>query len=105
MNQLTGDLQNFINFFGIDKNLIAAAADYSSTDQKAEIDHRGLILQLAEKERIDYLVRLAKGESNMSMVLNRKLREFSKKNLQDSNKNQPSILELIQESEGKEEVK
>jgi hypothetical protein len=102
LNSLTGDLQNFVNFFAIDEDLIAAAADYSFVKKTKKNNYTELVLQLSENERIDFVVRLAKGEPNLSLTLNRRLRDFMKMTDKNDNENKPSIFQLIQKSKGKE---
>ena len=101
LNRLTGDLQNFVNFFGIDKNLISAAAEYSKVKKEKAITYEQLIGQLPENERIDYLVRLAKGEANLDVQLNRRLRDISVKTKASCDENRPAISEIFQKSKGR----
>jgi hypothetical protein len=73
LKSLTPPLQNLIEFFDIDHNLIQAAARIShsigQTDQKLERH----LDQLTDAERRDFLERLLKGEVNLDIALANRL--------------------------------
>jgi hypothetical protein len=49
---------------------------------------------------MDFLVRLAKGETNLEVAFNRRLKYFLTKDDEGTNENRPSPLKLVQKSEG-----
>lgn len=99
LDKLNSTLRNFVDFFDIDEDLIKAAASFGKTNQSKKIDYEKLIQQLPEKERMDFLVRFAKGETNLEVTFNRRLKSFLKEDGEESNKNRASPLALIQKSE------
>jgi hypothetical protein len=100
LGKLNSTLRNFVDFFDIDEDLIKAAASFGKINQSQKIDYAKLIKQLPEKERMDFLVRLAKGETNLEVAFNRRLKYFLTKDDEGTNENRPSPLKLVQKSEG-----
>ena len=78
LNKLSPALRTFIDFFEIDEFLIRLAAEASS-DQKTASEGwlRGAIALLPEEERDGFLLRLAQGETHLSVELNRRLRQVA----------------------------
>ena len=68
-------LENFVELFGLDEDLIQVAAERSGEVKKAasEEDLRRAIEQLAPEERDRFLLRLARGEPHLTLALNRRL--------------------------------
>ncbi len=78
LRNLSAPLQSFIDFFEIDKNLISAASEASvnRTDSSVPVIKESVV-KLTEAERIDFLVRFAKGEAHVNLKLQKRLRELS----------------------------
>jgi hypothetical protein len=72
-------LENFVELFNVDEDLIQAAAASSGELQKAVSgdDLRGAIARLTPEERDRFLLRLAKGEPHLTLALNRRLRALT----------------------------
>ncbi|MEZ4887270.1 MAG: hypothetical protein R3E32_21235 [Chitinophagales bacterium] len=101
LNKLSGSLTAFTEFFEINKDLIAAAKQASQEVKAPEMDYEKLVKQLSEKERIDFLVRLAKGEIRVDLQLQKRLQDLYKSATQTTSKSskQLSIQELKQQQE------
>lgn len=82
LKKMNRALKAFIDFFEIDIDLIAAAQQASTDTGQLEKNFKKLILQLPEKDRIDYLVRLATGEINLDIKLRRQLETLDKSSTQ-----------------------
>lgn len=94
LKKMNGALKTLVDFFEIDIDLIAAAQQASTDTGQLEKDFKKLILQLPEKDRIDYLVRLASGEINLDIKLRRQLETLDKSPTQPMTKTL-SISELL----------
>lgn len=105
LGKLNGTLDSFVTFYGIDKDLIAAAASFSTIEKADAVDYAKLVGQLSEEERMDFLIRLAKGEKNMEITMNYRLRKLMEKEPTKSNGNRPSPIELLAKSKEKESVR
>ncbi|MEA5598217.1 hypothetical protein [Rivularia sp. UHCC 0363] len=78
LDNLSGSLSSFIEFFEIDQDLIASSVTASEFQQE-EGELEDLIPKLSERERNDFLVRLLKGESHLGIQLTHRLRELTGK--------------------------
>jgi len=74
--QLSGPLQAFIEFFDIDPDLVAAAAEQSPPFQAPDDRWEEWVARLHEVERNEFLVRVARGEPGVALTLARRLREL-----------------------------
>ena len=75
---LTPALEAFVELFGVDADLVQAAAERSGERKPASGDDlRRAIAQLSEEERDEFLLRLALGEPNLSTALKRRLGAFT----------------------------
>ncbi|MFK7907366.1 MAG: hypothetical protein AB8B69_19685 [Chitinophagales bacterium] len=101
LNKLSGALSVFIQLFEIDKDLIAAAKQASKEEKAPEMDYEKLVKQLPEKERVDFLVRLVKGEARMDLQLQKRLQDLYKSSTKTPSKpnRQFSIQELKEQQE------
>lgn len=76
LGQLSAALQSFVEFFDIDSDLIAVAAEASpplgSSDEQVEQS----ITKLPEVERNAFLLRVVRGEPNVAVQLQRRLRDL-----------------------------
>ncbi|MDE3090086.1 MAG: hypothetical protein KGJ80_11950 [Chloroflexota bacterium] len=76
LHSLSAALRDFVDLFELDKHLLAVAARASGDQGKIPApDLRQAIHHLSRKECDDYLLRLAKDEPYLSMVLNTRLRQ------------------------------
>ncbi|MGB1205035.1 MAG: hypothetical protein ACPG5B_05275 [Chitinophagales bacterium] len=80
LNKLTPVLNEFIDFFEIDRDWIATAAvSYSETDDDKKVDFAKKVANLDAKTKNDFLLRLLNGETNLVFALKKELSNFSKK--------------------------
>ncbi|MDI6791991.1 MAG: hypothetical protein QME81_03870 [bacterium] len=77
LGQLSPALKTFVRFLEIDKAMIAVAAQKSGEQQKKHLQLETWIEKLPETEQHDFLVRLSRGENNLSILLNRRLHELA----------------------------
>ena len=101
LKKMDGALSIFSDFFEIDPDLVAAAQQASPNTQEQEKDYQKLIAQLSEKDRIDFLARLAMGELNLDLKLRRHLESLNKSASEPATAS-PSISELLHLSTLKE---
>jgi hypothetical protein len=74
MKRLSSALQTLVEFFNIEGQLLAAAAEASPDPQETPtIDWANAIAQLSRAECDDFLLRLARGEPHLSLGLQRRL--------------------------------
>ncbi len=84
---MTPALESFVDLFEIDDGLLAFAAENSATvDKKPVIDIENAVDQLTDKDRTDFLVRLATGESHVRAKLLKRLQTL---NFNENQKSQP----------------
>ena len=108
LQNLSAGLKSFVDFFGIDQNLLVAASAASMTQSNdVEIDFDKTINRLSEKERLDFLVRLARGEQYINLHLLKRLRELASDDRKPltHNKQQRKIGELLRSAEKLSELK
>lgn len=79
LRALTLALENFVELFDVDEDLIQVAAERSCdlAGEVADDDLRRAIAQLPPEERDAFLLRLARGEPHLSLALNRRLGALS----------------------------
>lgn len=108
LKRLSVPLQDFVDFFEIDSDLIAAASEASpSMAQKPEKLEKWLDL-LPEAEQKTFLVRLLNGESHLNIELTARLRELSSGGQQteiSSAVTRRGIVELIAVAEEREQIR
>lgn len=93
LGNLSAPLQSFIEVFEIDNDLICAASKGSASNPDSTLhDIEKLITKLTEKERIDFLIRFAKGEPHANLYLQKRLRNLS---LEKIKINEPSQKRII----------
>lgn len=76
LRDLSAPLQNFIQFFDFNQDLIAVAAENSFSTQEAAADLADKIPELPNSVRNDLLRRILDGESRVDLDLKRHLREL-----------------------------
>ena len=77
LQSISPALQNFIDFFEIDTNLITAAAQASPMVEQHEEDLSVYLDRLTDAEKHNFLERLLNGETNLDVDLAIRLRELS----------------------------
>jgi hypothetical protein len=79
LRTLTLALDSFVGLFDVDEDLIQVAAERSEdlAEEVSEDDLRRAIARLPAEERDGFLLRLARGEPQLSLALNRRLGTFS----------------------------
>jgi hypothetical protein len=91
-------LKSFVEFFEINKDLMTVASERSATlSDKFKLDIEKAVSKLSEKERIDFLVRIAKGEHHINLQILRRLHELSTEDKANPTQNIPgrTVGELL----------
>jgi len=77
LGQLSPALKTFVNFLEIDAAMIAVAAQKSGKAQQQQLQLEAWIEKLPATEQHDFLVRLSRGEKNLSVLLNKRLQKLA----------------------------
>ena len=77
LQRLTPALRNFIDFFALDDDLVAAATQASPIAERTDEQLSGKIDRLSEAEKRDFLERLLKEEIHLDIALANRLQEIS----------------------------
>jgi hypothetical protein len=78
LGELSAPLASFVELFELNEHLLHAAAEASPQRQQApDIPPEEAIARLSPAERDAFLVRLARGETHLSLALNRRLQELA----------------------------
>ncbi len=77
LGQLSPALETFVKFLDIDAALLAVAAQHSETRRQESPQLELWIAKLPAAEQHDFLVRLSRGEPNLSVLLRRRLQELA----------------------------
>jgi hypothetical protein len=73
---LTGALEGFAEFFGIDPDLVQAAAEFRASDAAISKDHlRQTVAAIAEEEKREVLLRVIEGDRHVAAEHKRKIHE------------------------------
>ncbi len=75
LSKLNAPLKAFIEFFEIDEDIVSAAKAVSPVQETPALDHETLIAQLPEKERNEWLLRLANGEPRLELAFRKRLQQ------------------------------
>lgn len=100
LKKLPAHLETFIEFFDIDQDLIASAAELS-VSQKSEVEPlEDWIYALSLQEKNEFLLKVVEGETNVRLQLINRLRELFKtsRNFSNDNIHRRSLSELIASS-------
>ena len=100
LGNLSTAQQAFIRYLEINKAMIAVASQNSAEIQN-KFHFEAYIEQLPLAEQHDYLIRLSRGEKNLSALLNKRIQEFScqeSQHQEDENINRRTISALIESS-------
>jgi hypothetical protein len=79
LKQLSNAQEAYIKFLDIDRGMVAVASEQSEEQQNELIDVEEWIEILTEEKRYEFLLRLSRGEQNLSTIFNRYLHEFATK--------------------------
>jgi hypothetical protein len=77
LGQLSPALETFVRFLDIDAAMLAVAAQQSGQRRQESLQLEPWIAQLPAAEQHDFLVRLSRGEANLSLLLRRRLQELA----------------------------
>ena len=77
LGQLSPALKTFVRFLDIDAALLAVAAQQSEKRRQEPLQLEPWIAQLPAAEQHDFLIRLSRGEPNVSLLLRRRLQELA----------------------------
>jgi len=77
LGQLSPALKSLVQFLDIDAALLAVAAQHSEKRRQEHPQLEPWIAQLPATEQHDFLVRLSRGEPNLSLLLRRRLQELA----------------------------
>lgn len=103
LQNLSQSLKSFVKLFEIDDDLIAVASESGVPKSDAtELDVGKWVTRLPEEERTDFLVRIARGEPHVDVLLMRRLHQFSLANQvahEKSISRQRTIAELCRVAE------
>jgi hypothetical protein len=83
LHKLTLALERFVEFFDINPDLIAAAAEASPALKQKEIDLAQYLPSLSQQERDGFLRRLLNGEQHLELELAKRLRAFAEPTTSD----------------------
>ncbi len=76
LHNLTASLKNFMEFFDLDSDLVAAAAQFSPTVTPSDEKLGGYLARLPDEEKDRFLRRLLRGEAHLDVALAARLREL-----------------------------
>src|SRR5262249_191273 len=77
LGQLSPALETFVRFLDIDEALLAVAAQHSEKRRQESPQLEPWIAKLPAADQHDFLVRLSRGEPNLSVLLRRRLQELA----------------------------
>jgi hypothetical protein len=77
LGNLSCALGSFVDLFGLDEDLIGAAAESSPIEEEESEPIETWVAALPETERNDFLVRMARGESHVASQLVQRLRQLN----------------------------
>jgi hypothetical protein len=102
LGHLSPALAAFVDLFGLDEDLISAAAERSPIEEEDEEPIETWVAQLPEAERHAFLVRLARGEAHLSSQLLQRLRQFRQPSVPSTAEPGRSLADLMMTSITKE---
>lgn len=103
LKQFSNSLKTFVSFFGIDEAMLAAASQKSEMQKEETLQPEKWVEKLPIAEQHNFLMRLSRGEPNLTVLLNRRLHELTSKAPfpgEGINLGQRTITMLIQAAEG-----
>lgn len=79
LNQLSDALKTFVSFLEIDDAMLVVAAQKSKERKQESLQLEKWVETLPIKEQHNFLKRLSRGETGLSVLLNRRLHELANK--------------------------
>lgn len=76
LKKLSSALSAFIEFFYIEMDLVSAIQSVSQSSNIPEVNYEKLLIELTEKERIEWLLRLINGEPKLDFSLKKRLEKL-----------------------------
>lgn len=97
LGNLSAALDSFVDLFGLDEDLISAAAENSPFEEEDSEPLEAWIATLSEAERNDFLVRMARGEPHIASQLLQRLRQLNRSPLASEQPELPrrSVADLM----------
>jgi hypothetical protein len=97
LGNLSSALGSFVDLFGLDEDLISAAAENSSIEEEESEPIETWVAALSETERNDFLVRMARGETHIASQLVQRLRQLNQQPRSMTRPGQPrrSLADLM----------
>jgi len=80
LKQLSDAQKAYIEFLNIDKGMVAVASQKSGELEDEAIDIEQLIDDIPEEKKYEFLVRLSRGEQNLSTIFNRYVYDYTTPN-------------------------
>lgn len=107
LQNLSSNLQAFVDFLEIDADLITVAAQNSSSSKVKEQALVELIPSLPETEKNDFLTRLLTGEPLLEVQLTKRLKELSQTSTTTNNSDdhRRSLSELLESVQKQREIR
>ncbi|NEW59847.1 hypothetical protein GSY74_01010 [Sulfurovum sp. bin170] len=103
LKNLSNAQKAYMKFWNIDEGMVAVASKESKEQSNRAIDIESYIDKLSEDKRDEFLIRLSRGEENLSAVFNRYLYELATKGKSENREETTdrrtisSIIELSEE--------
>jgi hypothetical protein len=97
LGHLSPALSAFVDLFGLDEDLICAAAENSPIEAEESEPIEEWVAALPETERKEFLIRLARGESHVASQLVQRLRQLNQQQRSVAQSEQPrrSLADLM----------
>jgi hypothetical protein len=97
LGNLSSALVSFVDLFGLDEDLISAAAENSPIEEEESEPIETWVAALPETERNDFLVRMARGETHIASQLVQRLRQLNRQPRSMTQPEQPkrSLADLM----------
>jgi hypothetical protein len=105
LGNLSPALAAFVDLFGLDEDLISAAAETSPIEEEDEEPIESWVAQLPATERDGFLVRLARGEAHVASQLLQRLRQFKQPSTPSFAEPGRSLADLMMISLSKEKLR
>ncbi len=95
LKETTSELDALIEFAAINKDWIVAAANYSKTTTKENIDFEAQLKLLDANKKNEYLLRILQGENNLALKLKKELATLGKEKINVTTFNTEIKLEKL----------
>ncbi|MBW4514674.1 MAG: hypothetical protein KME11_05560 [Timaviella obliquedivisa GSE-PSE-MK23-08B] len=97
LGNLSSALSSFVDLFGLDEDLLSAAAENSPFEEEESEPIETWVAALPEAERNSFLIRLARGESHVASQLIQRLRQVNQltRSIAPSDQPRRSLADLM----------